>query len=499
MALTKVHNRVISGAYISADDYGASPSATATQNTTAIQTAINEAHSSKIGTVLLGAGQYDINGTIDLKGKWVKLIGCGMKHTILNVTSAVTTLFDIEDTVDVINSPFVLSDFNVYGNGNVTTCISVTKRHMFEIKDIEINGVTNGIKETNTWSSIHRNVRINASYDGLFLNGSNHGSTFERVSITSFSNYGLIINPGLDGNIALGFYNCDVQFSAAGAAGSVYINGTTVTFDTCYIGEQCEGTTVFVQNGFVNFQGGILMYGWTAGDVCFSLTTGCNVTVSDTEILEQGSSDLSGLIYAPATGSPAVSGQITMNNVLIPTGITGNTFWTGDPLGFGPSQIVFASRYGRNYTTSFVDITGTDVNLYNEKTLTCSTVTGASPVMSMYYTLQNLAERSLGVYQNNYLAVVYKSNVNVDVIVSGGSGGVAPTKTIGTMPASSGEYFTFIQVDDDIFDANYTTLEFVVSGASAGNTFTIREVYLSDERVLGISGPGRASLNLYKP
>lgn len=499
MSLTQVRNSLIYQAVIAAADYGASPTATATANTSAIQAAVDYAHSSGIGTVILGPGQFNINGSIDLRGKYVKIIGCGMKYTTLNVSSAVTTLFNIEETVDVINSPFVLSDFTINGNGNVTTAISVIYRHMYEIKDIELNGIATGIKELNTWSSIHRNVRINGTYDGLVLLGSNHGSTYERVSITSFSNYGLKINPGPDGNIALAFYNCDVQFSAAGAVGSVLVNGTTVTFDTCYIGEQCEGTTIKVENGFVNFNGGILWYGWTIGDRCFDISVGCNVTVSDTEILDQGSESISGLVYAPTFGSPAGSGKLMCNNILLPTSIAGDNYWVGDPLSYGPAQIVFCSRYGRNYTGVFSNSTGTNVNFFDEKTLTCSTVSVGTPSMSMYFALQNLNERAFGIFRNYMLAVVYKSNVPVDILLSGGSGGVAPVKTVGTMPASADAYYTYIKIGSNIFDANYTTIEFVVSGVAPTNTFTIREVYFTDERVVGPSGSGRTTLNLYKP
>jgi hypothetical protein len=496
MALTRVSHSMIIGAPVYAEDFGMSPSASASANSAAFQDAVDKAALTS-GTVVLPAGIIDLNGTIDLKGKYIAVRGAGMKVTNLNVTSAVVTLFDIDEATDVVLSPFILSDFTITGTSNVTNGIKIRYRHNYVMHDIYIDGCTNGIDEKDAFLGFHENVRIAANDNGLLLTGSNHSSTFERVDITTASVFGLTINPGLDGNLALLFSNCSISFCTGGA---VYMKGTCVTFDTCYIGENVDGVIFQVETGILSITGGFMNYGYTANSIGFALASGSETFVQNIFILSQGNLDIGGLVFGPATGSPADSGKISFQNILMDTGVTGNTFWTGDVLAFGPSQPVFSSRYGKNYTHNFSDCTGTNAVAYNEQTITVSNVTGASPVARLTIALTNTSERFSSVFGRYYLAVVYKSNKPVSLFMSSGAGKVAPFKLVGVLPATtalSGQYATFIQLNDDNFDAAYTNLEFFIEPAAATDSFTLREVYFSDDRMLAYA-PGRSSTNLYK-
>lgn len=496
MALTKVSHSMISGAPVYAEDLGMSSSASASDNTTAFQNAIDKAALTS-GTVVLPTGTINLNGSIDLKGKYIAIRGAGIKLTILNITSPVVTLFDIDEASDVVLSPFTLSDLTIAGGSNVTNGIKVQYRHNYVIHDIYIDGCANGIVETNAWLGFHENVRIAANNNGLLLSGSNHSSTFERVDITGASVFCLTINPGLDGNLALLFSNCSISFASGGA---VYMNGTSVTFDTCYIGENIEGAIFQAESGILSITGGYMNYGYTVNSVGFVLGYGSETFVQNIFILSQGALDISGLVFGPATGSPADSGKISFQNILMDTSVAGNTYWTGDVLAFGSSQPVFSTRYGRNYTPAFSDCTGTDTAAYNERTITVSSVTGASPVARLSVALTNTSERFIGPFTRYYLAVVYKSNKPVSVFMSSGAGKVAPFKVVGVLPATnglSGQYATFIQLNDDNFDAAYTYLEFFIEPAAATDSFTLREVYFADDRMLAYA-PGRSSTNLYK-
>ena len=89
---------------INAADYGASPSASGTTNTTSINNAIAAAKSSPgANTVFIPAGTYNVTGTINISGNpanrnnWgIQLVGAGNWATrlIQQSTTAVTVLFD---------------------------------------------------------------------------------------------------------------------------------------------------------------------------------------------------------------------------------------------------------------------------------------------------------------------------------------------------------------------------------------------------------------------
>lgn len=82
MPLTKVTYSMIKGQCANVLDFGASPSATATANTTAIQAAINSGASS----VYFPAGTYAVNNEITVAGNCY-LFGDGIGQTIINATT----------------------------------------------------------------------------------------------------------------------------------------------------------------------------------------------------------------------------------------------------------------------------------------------------------------------------------------------------------------------------------------------------------------------------
>ena len=61
MALTKAHNRMISGSVVNVIDFGASPSASGAVNAAAIQAAIDSVELNNTGIVYFPAGNYEIN------------------------------------------------------------------------------------------------------------------------------------------------------------------------------------------------------------------------------------------------------------------------------------------------------------------------------------------------------------------------------------------------------------------------------------------------------
>lgn len=140
MSLTKVSYSMIQGAVFNALDYGASPSASAATNTTAIQAAIDAANAAYVttgggygggNTVFIPAGRYEHNGLIAKKG--ANLCGAGQWLTNLALKGASTTAYQSPAAtsglaVDVVNlqvadlsftsgetSPVAQTQFNAVG------------------------------------------------------------------------------------------------------------------------------------------------------------------------------------------------------------------------------------------------------------------------------------------------------------------------------------------------------------------------------------------------
>jgi len=82
MALTKAHNRMIEGSSVNVLDYGASPSATASANATAIQAALD----SGAARVFIPAGDYSIDTTLTVPGSTI-FEGEGRFKSLLTITT----------------------------------------------------------------------------------------------------------------------------------------------------------------------------------------------------------------------------------------------------------------------------------------------------------------------------------------------------------------------------------------------------------------------------
>lgn len=82
MALTKTHNRMIEGSSVNVLDYGASPSATASANATAIQAALD----SGAARVFIPAGDYSIDTTLTVPGSTI-VEGEGRFKSLLTITT----------------------------------------------------------------------------------------------------------------------------------------------------------------------------------------------------------------------------------------------------------------------------------------------------------------------------------------------------------------------------------------------------------------------------
>lgn len=472
---------------ISVKDFGATGDGV-TNDATAIQAAIDYAATTS-GFVTFPAGTYLINTALSLVGKYVSIIGAGQTKTIIKANATLTSVFEIGESSDVVVSPFVIQDLKIDGNNTSTNGINVRYRHQSVVRNVYIVNCTNGMTEKDTWINYRENVRIDSCGIGFNLVGSNHNSHWNRCSTTGFTTYGIKVQSlgtAADGNLALLFSACDVEF---GTGAGVYFEGSSATFDTCYLGENVSDAVFTMVSGIVLIEGGYFLFGYTGSSTGFVLTDG-SIEYRSGIIASQGTG-LAGL--CSSTNGKIAFTQCNLNQ------ITGGTqVSTGDILNNGPVATVYASRYGKNYTTATFNanatITTTTPANPIGKTLTVSSVTGSSPaIVEFSIPLINTTE-----WQPNgklYLVIVYSSNKAFDAKLSNGVWGTAPERSLGTLPSTSGVISTYLKMDQT-FDTNvYTTLEIFTDTPAATNTFTLYNVYLADQAFINT---GTNLSNLYK-
>lgn len=490
MSLLQINHNQIKGGYVSVLDFGADPTGT-TDSSNAIQEAINAAALTS-GVVTLPAGTFLINTSLSLIGKYITVIGAGMRQTTIKANATLTSIFEAGETADVLISPFVIQDLTINGNSTTTNGINVNYRHHSVVRNVYIINCTYGMQEVNAWNNLRENVRCDTCSTGFYLKGSNHNSHWNRCTTTNFSNSGIYVDSlgaALDGNDALLFSACDVEY---GAGAGIVFNGSSATFDTCYIGENVSGPVFTLNNGNVLIQGGFYLFGYTTAANGFNVNAG-KIQVQSGIISNQGALGPSGMVRGTGTG------KIKFFDNADAQGFGGTIAITGDFLDYGPAATVFASRYGKNYNAvsynSNATITTSTPSNPIGKTLTVSSVTGGTPAVVEFNTpLINTTE-----WQPNgplYLVIVYSSNATFNVTLSNGAFGATPELQLGALPSTSGVISTYIKMDQN-FDTNaYTTFEIYNQAPATGNTFTLYEVYLADQAMMA-TGDGNLS-NLYK-
>jgi len=475
---------------VSVLDFGADPTGS-TDSATAIQNAINAA-STTSGIVTLPAGTFLINTAISLIGKYVTIIGAGQTHTIIKANATLTSVFEIGETTDNTVAPFVIQDLQINGNNTTTNGINVRYRHQSVVRNVYIINCTYGMQEKDTWINYRENVRCDSCSVGFYLVGSNHNSHWNRCTTTGFSNTGIFVDSqgtALDGNLALLFSACDVEY---GDGYGIQFNGTSATFDTCYLGENVGKTIFTLNNGNILIQGGFFLYGYTTSSRGFDVNAG-KIQYQSGLISNQGALGVGGMVRGTGTG------KIKFFDNAEAQGFGGTIAITGDFLDYGPAATVFASRYGKNYTVASFNANATVTSSTPSnpigKTLTVSAANSSTPrVVEFSIPLINTTE-----WQPNgplYFVVVYSSNAAFSAQLSNGAFGTTPTRSLGALPSTSGTISTYIKLDQT-FDTNaYTTLEIFNDAPATGNTFTLYEVYLADQAMMA-TGDGNLS-NLYK-
>jgi hypothetical protein len=488
MSLTKVTYSMIQGAAVNVLDYGADPTGVA-DSTAAIQAAINTGK-----TVWIPIGTYSIT-TLDLKQKYPTIIGESMVATILKARVSAVTMVDAYEVTDGQVVPLFISNLTLDGNNLVTnSCVRVRFRHMSNIENCFFVNATlsgsSGLFAVDAYLTSVTNCRFSTCFDGLTWAGSNHRSAVNSCSFTNCSNTGIncdSVGTALDGNDALVFNNCDVEF---GTGLGVYLNVTSAAFYGCYIGESLNGPSFFVVNGNILVSSGIVFFGFTS--TSYAVTgSGGFVEFNKCQVGGQTFGALSVLMAG------GLKNYYKWTNCSISVTIGGNPVLSGDLLDYGPPALVFAQRLGKNYTGTNSNTTITNALAGNNgRRVTCASVTGASPTIGLQSSLINNSQWTDG--QPLYLVLVYKASTvgTLEVKLSGSSFGGVPTLSLGA-PTNTTSVATFIKLDINSSNAAYTILEFLAVNCAASDFIEIQECFLADNRMLQNSVKS-AVTNLYK-
>jgi len=279
MALTKVTNRITSGAPISVVDYGADPTGS-TDSTAAIQAAIAAS-----GNIVFPAGTYLINDSLVLRSS-CRWSGIGGATLVKSGTSPAIT-----DTAGTPSDDWIVENLTIRVDGWPTvlagsTGVDVGRSRRSSMRDVNIQGFANGfvmdkaeLAVGNYYNTIERvkvygattsgeatTKSVTSFYVGTSgVGGGANANRFHDCESYGYSEYGLKINSV--GSLFKGFHielsanaltleagtsNCEIEVYAEATTGSLGSAAVTTEFNNIWIYRDGTGTG-FVNSGFNTF------------------------------------------------------------------------------------------------------------------------------------------------------------------------------------------------------------------------------------------------------
>lgn len=462
-------------------DYGVFGDGVA-DDTAAIQILINNN-----SLLYFPAGTYNIS-SLNLKGKNVILYGDGIDKTIFKSISTVPVFIDVYETTDVRISPFQIHNMTIDSNHLASTGMNCRYRHGVNVENVRFtNAISTNLTLKDSWLSLYRNCFFDSATYGVWLEGSDHRTKFDCCSFQGNSEWQIIAQRGgtePDGNHVLEFSNCDIEFATGGGC---YLDVSSATFNTCYIGENLEGRIFKVINGNIQLFGGFMLYGYTQNSIGFEINGG-SVEVKGTSISTQNYGTF------PYLASGTATNALRLYDVDGGGAMGGDQVMSGNLIGHGPQGTVFAERFGKSWVGQGNNVGFSSAISVNAQTFTATSAPGPNPLLgarSMLFDQGKWMDND-----NAYIIIVYESSQITELKLSGGAFGSLPTTNMGYLPATTGQKQTYIKFDKVLNASSYVILELVQLTSDIGDFITVHECYFADARMLakGTSSFG----NLYK-
>ena len=381
-----------------------------TNDRVAIQNAIDTANTNG-SNVYFPAGTYSIDASIDMRNRFVKLIGDGPTRTVIVPSLAVHSIIDVNQasfypssiTSQLANNtdiPFSIEGIGFDGNFDGSTYkanngIVVSFRQNFSLKNINVRACNNGITEASTTSGYHENITIqNCGKVGFNLGDRNQAyrsattwnefkneapvksSVFNSCKVTGIIPLGVAAysSPGIKFN-GLEISELRPSSGATPYAANLYSSftfnlplGTGIysdwgwcSIENSSLGANCTGPSVLTADGTVTIDKSTILYGYSSNNVVYYSFYG-NMRVQNSLIVPNlpFANNFSTYRYVARRDTSAIAqnhtlgGKVTFQNCRVGSNAqhaNANSYvMVGDVLDRGPPGVSYVPRYGRNYT-----------------------------------------------------------------------------------------------------------------------------------------------------
>jgi len=271
MSLTKVTYSMIAGAFANVLDYGAKGD-NATNDTSAIQAAIDAVFAAGGGTVYFSQGTYLVTG---LTLNWgssavsVNFVGSGQTSTVIKKTTAsVVPMFDLSaSSSDGTYSEFV--NMRVTGNTNGAG-FRITNLARNVWRNVRIDNCDVGVE--------NRGSLINSFYDCNILSNviGYRARKFDGIFCNVIQMFGGSVRANSDWGYDIGdssgfyLYGVDIESNGTGAAG-----GGLITRPTC--DDEFGFSNIAIKNCWFESNNGVSIYA--------QMCSGLNFSIEDTLVL----------------------------------------------------------------------------------------------------------------------------------------------------------------------------------------------------------------------
>lgn len=456
-----------------------------TDETTKIQAMIDAGDTYK-RPILLNGGVAYITASLNCVGKYVCIRGVSGAQTAIVAAAAMDQIFDFGESEDgAVFSPYEISGIKLDGAGLAKVGIYTRYRHHTLISACQFTGFTEAaIREKDAWNNRRERLVLAGSPIGLDLLGANNNSHFEKLTLSGATT--AHVNIGNDGaaatgNFALNFTACDIEYGGDGGKGIVAAESTYSNWNSCYVGEGLK-SAVIENHGSININGGLLSFDNTA-DTAGIIPFGGMARFDGVQIICEGTRGISNLVDLPSDVLTSGSyGRVAFHHSPYGGSAGGTPQIAGDILSYGPARQVFAARLGRVWTEESNAVTLTSTVTGNARSVTCNTVTGASPIIGLSTPITSQDWR---IGEPLYLVVVYSSTQDLTFRVASAVLGDA-IASLGTLPSTSGKVMTAVQLNVDAFSLTGTpVIEMFINGTAAvDDNVTLYEAIVADSRMV---------------
>lgn len=465
-----VSNLIQTRAYTTPEQFGAKRDGV-TDDSAAIQAAIDSLPLG--GTVFFSGGVYAVGSTLNLANKKCHLFGAGHNQTKLQAIATMGVMVDNwQDTVDWGFNEFSMTGIQFDGNSKANVTFRVKNRNYCRFVGCAFfGGVQYSVQAESNISNQWNMCAFGNSAVLLSLLGSNHRNAFIGCTFVGATNTFVQIVDGFDGNSAIVFDNCDIEYqNGTATVTGVYARvAGSVSFNDCYMGEGIRGTSLFLEGtGSLNVRGGLMVFGEYTGSM--TRVTG-NGEILFTDVDLNGGTNASIALLGDGFGTRIGFTKCRFNFPALGVQL----IWVGG-IARGGSANNPVTTYGKGWTLDPSNGTATQ-SVSGTGRAVAVTSPSSSGLMFLTSPLdQSKLSSGLGTSgRYSRVLVTYNANTVANVYTVNASGG-AVVNTLGALPVTGGNVATAV-IAADISGGSLMEIAF---STGVGAQFTLLDVTVLD-------------------